>query len=342
MMRRMRIVVIGGTVFMGRVIVRRLVGRGHQVAVMHRGDRHDLGDQVRNLQADRRDLAKVAAVLAGEAIDAVIDLAYDWQHGTTADEVQGLARACGDRVQRYVFMSSVAAYQPGVDRRETDPLVADDDPNPYARNKAAAERRLFQMHAATGFPVTTIRPPFVHGPRQPFYREQFFWDRLLDGRPVILPEDGSTPMPWAFVSDVAECCLRALEVSAAAGQAFNVGHLEHTTQRSFVETLARVAGVTPRFVEIPRAVLHASGGQLAGAPLYFGEFLDLPGYGLIVEKAPRVLGVTPTPIEDALAQGFAWYKAQPRRPIDYGWEDRVIAAASAPGGSRNGSTGMRS
>jgi 2'-hydroxyisoflavone reductase len=58
-MRRMRILVIGGTQFMGREIVRRLVARGHDVSVLHRRDRHDLGPEVRNLQADRGDLAKV-------------------------------------------------------------------------------------------------------------------------------------------------------------------------------------------------------------------------------------------------------------------------------------------
>ena len=323
----MRIVVLGGTLFMGREIVTRLVARGHDVAVMHRGDRHDLGAQVRNLQADRRDIARVTDILARERADAVFDLAYDWQHGTTADQVEAVARAGGDRLQRYVFMSSLAAYQPGLDRREGDPLVADDDRNPYAQHKASAERRLMAMHHANGFPATTIRPPFVHGPRQPFYREQFFWDRLLDGRPLILPDDGSTAMPWAFVSDVAESCVRAMELPAAAGEAFNVGHVERTTQRSFLEALARVAGVTPRFAEVPRAALHAAGGQIMGAPLYFGEYLDLPGYGLIVEKAPRLLGVTPTPLEQALSQGFAWYKAQPRRAVDYSWEDRVMAAA---------------
>jgi nucleoside-diphosphate-sugar epimerase len=323
----MRALVIGGTLFMGREIVMRLLARGHDVAVLHRGASHDLGPDVRNLQADRANARAVSTVLDKEQFDAVFDLAYDWQHGTTADQVEAMARACGERVQRYVFMSSMAAYQRGLDLAETSPLVGDDVPNPYAQHKASAERRLMRMHAATGFPATTIRPPFVHGPRQPLYREQFFWDRLLDGRPAILPEDGSTPMPWAFVSDVAESCVRAMEVPAAAGQAFNVGHVERTTQRSFVELLGRVAGVTPRFVPIPRSALLGAGGQLAGRPMYFGEFLDLPGYGLTVEKAPRVLGVTPTPIEDALRQGFAWYQTQPRRPADYGWEDRVIAAA---------------
>jgi 2'-hydroxyisoflavone reductase len=321
----MRILTIGGTQFMGREIVRRLADRGHDVTVLHRGASHDLGEGIGNLQADRSDLATLTALLGAHKFDAVCDIAYDWQKGTTADQVEAAARACGDTLHRYVFMSSVAAYGGGFGHVEDGPLAPDDHPNPYVAHKASAERALFRMHAATGFPVTTIRPPFVHGPRQPFYREQFFWDRLLDGRPIVLPDAGETPIQWAFSSDVAEACVQAIAVPAAAGEAFNVGHVESLTHRSFVETLARVAGVDPVFAPIPRERINAAGGVLVGGPLYFGEFLDPPPITQVIEKAPRVLGVAPTPMDDAFRTTFAWYRAQPRRPIDYTFEDSLLA-----------------
>ena len=114
----------------------------------------------------------------------MFDLAYYWQTGTPPSHVETVARNTGDQLQRYVFMSSIAAYGPGLDHREGDPLVRDDDPNLYAQHNASAERALFRMHDTSGFPVVTFRPPYVHGPRQPFYREQYFWDRLRDGRPI--------------------------------------------------------------------------------------------------------------------------------------------------------------
>ncbi|MCC7181283.1 MAG: NAD-dependent epimerase/dehydratase family protein [Acidobacteria bacterium] len=323
----MRTLVIGGMQFMGRRIVEKLLERGHDVTVLHRRATHELGPRVGNLQADRADLPLVARVIGQGRFDAVFDLAYDWQHGTPASQVEAAARSCGPQLQRYVFMSSVAAYPPGVDHREEDPLAPDDFPNPYVQHKASAERALFRMHAESGSPVVTFRPPFVHGPGQPFYREAFFWDRLLDGRLIILPDGGESPMPWAFVDDVAEACVRATEVPDAAGQAFNVGHVEKTTQRTFVEALARVAGVEPAFVSVPRARIHAAGGQLMGPQLYFGEYLDLPPLSSIIEKAPRVLGVTPTPLEEALGKSYAWYRTQPRRAVDYAFEDRLLAGA---------------
>jgi nucleoside-diphosphate-sugar epimerase len=321
----MKILVVGGTAFMGRAIVERLVARGHHVSVLHRRATHDLGPEVRNLQADRADLSAVTALLGRERFEAIFDLAYDWQTGTPASHVEAVARGAGDQLQRYVFMSSIAAYGPGLDHVENDALVPDSSPNRYAMHKATAERALFQLHQESGFPAVTFRPPFVHGPRQPFYREQFFWDRMMDGRSIVLPEDGERLMQWAFVSDVAESCVRAIEVPAAAGEAFNVAHVEPTTQRTFLEALGRAAGVTPRLVSIPRETIEAAGGQVAGPHLYFGEFLDLPPHTERVEKAPRVLGVTPTALDSALAEGFAWYQTQPRRPQDYRFEDQLLA-----------------
>jgi 2'-hydroxyisoflavone reductase len=323
----MRILVIGGMQFMGRRIVEMLDARGDDVCVLHRRATHELGPRIGNLQADRGDLPAIARLLTRERFDAIVDTAYDWQHGTPASHVQAAAQSAGDQLRRYVFMSSAAVYMPGLNLREDDPLVPDDVPNPYAGHKASAERLLFQMHRDTGVPVVTIRPPFVHGPRQPFYREQFFWDRLEEGRPIVLPDGGTAAMSWVFVEDVARACVRALDVPDAAGQAFNVAHVEPLTQRGFVEALARVAGVEPRFVTVPRDVIHAAGGELIGPRAYFGEYLDLPPASVTVDKAARVLGITPTPLEDALRHGHARYRAQLRRLVDYAFEDQLIARA---------------
>ncbi len=113
MIPRMRTLVIGGTLFIGREIVQRLARRGHDVTVLHRRERHDLGPAIRNIKADRSDLTAISRVLREGRYDAVFDLAYDWEKGTTAEQVEAAARSCGDRLQRYVFMSSVAAYGPG-------------------------------------------------------------------------------------------------------------------------------------------------------------------------------------------------------------------------------------
>lgn len=324
----MRILVIGGTEFIGPATVARLVDRGHDMWVLHRRAQHDLGPAVHNLQADRADLGTVERLLREHAFEAVIDLAYDWEKGTPAAQVEAAARACGTHLRRYVFMSSIAAYGGGLDRRESDPLAPDAASEPYVRHKAMAERALFRLRDEVGLPVVTVRPPFIHGPRQPFYREAFFWDRLLDGRPVILPDGGEAPMQWAYVGDVADTCVASVERREAEGEAFNIGHVAPVSQRAYVETLARVAGVRPRLAAVRRAEILAAGGHPFLGSLYFGEYLDIPPMTLVVEKVSRVLGVVPSGFEESLRHTYAWYRTRPRRPVDYSFEDRMLAQAT--------------
>jgi hypothetical protein len=86
--------------------------------------------------------------------------------------------------------------------------------------------------------------------------------------------------------------------------------------------------LTPRFASISRAAIREAGGDAFVGNLYFGEYLDLPPHTSTIEKAPRLLGVTPEKLEAALAKSFAWYQAQPRRQVDYSFEDRLLAASS--------------
>jgi len=69
---------------------------------------------------------------------------------------------------------------------------------------------LFRMRRQTGLPLVTFRPPFVYGPGNPFYREQFFWDRLRAGRPLIIPGDGYRLMQFVYVNDLVDALIRAM------------------------------------------------------------------------------------------------------------------------------------
>ena len=105
-------------------------------------------------------------------------------------------------LQRYIYMSSVAAYGDGLNHHEGDALAPDNHPDPYVRNKAMSERALFRMHQRNGLPVVTLRPPFVYGPENPYYREAFFWDRIRDNRPDHHPGDGRRLMQFVYVKDL--------------------------------------------------------------------------------------------------------------------------------------------
>jgi nucleoside-diphosphate-sugar epimerase len=298
---------------------------------------------VKSLTADRNDPAAVGAALAGTRFDAVFDNVYDWQRGTTADHVVATALACGGRLHRYVFMSSVAAYGDGLCHREDDALAPDNHPDAYARNKAMTERALFRLHQQRGLPVVTLRPSYVYGPRNAFYREAFFWDRLRRRRPILLPADGNRLMQFVYVKDLVAACLRALEKPAAVAQAFNVADSRPVTQRELVAALSEAAGKAPQVVHVPRSVLRAAGANPVSGPLYFGEYFDLPPITMSTQKAQRVLAWQPAPFDTGLKETYRWYaRNQPKRKLDFAFEDALIAASAKWKSNSNAAAQRRS
>ncbi len=322
----MKVLVIGGTSFIGRAIVQELLKAGHDVTLLHRKSKHEFPKRVQNLAADRNDPDQVRNAITGRRFEVVFDNVYDWERGTTAAQVEAAVKAVGDRLVRYVFMSSVAAYGDGLNHYEGDPLAPDNHDEAYVSNKAMTERMLFRLHQKTGFPVVTFRPPFVYGPENPFYREAFFWDRLRAERPILIPGDGHRLMQFVYVKDLVKACLRSIEQANAAGEAFNIGNERPITQVDMVRAMATAAGKKADLIRVPRDRISEAGGSVFGEPAYFGQYFDLPPITENVTKVARVLGVKPTPFEQGLRETYRWYARNAnRKRIDYSFEDRLLA-----------------
>ncbi len=327
----MRILVIGGTLFIGKLLVARLLEAGHEVTLLHRKAENPFGSKVADAVADRNDAAAVASALAGRRFDAAYDIAYDWQRGTTAPQVEATARAVPGELSRYIFMSSAGAYGEGLNHDEDDPLAPSTHPSDYVRNKAESERALFRLHRETGFPAVTFRPPFVYGPENAFYREAFFWDRIRAGRPVIVPGDGQRLMQFVYVNDLVAASLAALESPAAPGRAYNIGHEAPLTHLEAVNAFAAACGKPVEIVRVPREIIVRNGGHVFKVPMYFGEYYDLPPITERIARVQRELGVSVTPLANGLKETYQWYTAHaPRRKLDFAFEDKLIREARGP------------
>lgn len=321
-----RVLVIGGTQFIGKLLVEELVKTGHSVDILHRRNRHPFGKAVGNLMADRNDVASVRAALGAARYDAVYDLVYDWDRGTTGSQVETTALLFDGRVSRYIFMSSVAAYGDGLNHHEGDALAPDDHADIYARNKAMSERALFRLHQKTGFPVVTLRPPFVYGPGNPYYREAFFWDRIRAARPIILPSEGHRLMQFIHVEDLVQLAIRVMDARNFGGHAFNTANPRPVTQHELVVALARAAGeCEPELIPLSRDLIYRSGGQAIGDKLYFGYHYDLPAITEVVTKAQRMLAFKPIDFLTGLrGQYRAYLKKRIYPKPDFVFEDQLL------------------
>ena len=326
-----RVLVIGGNLFIGHELVRQLVDRGDEVTILHRGRGNPFGTEVREIRCDRNDAKAIGAVLRENRFEFVFDNVYDWARGTTGAQVRAAAAACGSSLRRYVFMSSCAAYGEGLDLTEDSALAGPDHPDTYCRNKADSERALFALHKELGIETVTLRPPFVYGPRNPFYRERFFWDRLVRGRPVIVPGDGSRLMQFVLVTDLAKAAVLAADSPSAAGHAFNVAHASPVRQDEIVHAMAEAAGVQADIQYVPRDAIREFGGQVFAEPYYFGQYFDMPSITMDTSRACRELGFRESTLAQGLRETYKDY-ASGRRPsgerADFAFDERLLRIAS--------------
>ena len=186
------------------------------------------------------------------------------------------------------------------------------------------------MHATSGLPVVTFRPPFVYGPRTNYYREQFLWDRLRAGRPIIIPGDGHRLMQFVYVNDLVTAMIKSMDEPKAVGEAFNIGDPKPVTQVELVEKLAKVANVEANLVRVPRDIIAQAGGNVFTEPFYFGEYYDMPPITENIGKVTRVLKMKLTPFETGLKETYKWYGRNHKpRTASFDFDDKVLSLVKA-------------
>ena len=268
----MRVVVIGGTGFIGSQVLACLAPR-HQVTVLHRG-RHNpiLPAGVRVLRGNRDSLAEHAALFRGEPPDVVLDMiAGDARHArATVDAFRGVAA-------RLVTASSIdvyRAYEIALGRAagplEPVPLSEDaplrtvhypyrDNPNVSALfdwvtpdyEKIVVEQ---VVRSEPELRATILRLPMVYGPGDPLHRFQAFLKRMDDGRPAILLEESWARWqgPLGYVGNVAAAIALAIENEAAAGRTYNVAEPEPLSWADWAAAVGAAAGWHGRILSLPR------------------------------------------------------------------------------------------
>lgn len=181
----MRILVMGGTRFVGKPLVALLLEAGHEVHLFTRG-RQSVPSGVRHVKGDRTQEADLAQ-LAGQRFDVIVD-----SSGRTLKDTQGVLGHTGVPGHRLVYVSSAGVYADS----ELWPLEEDAPIDPASRHAGKAETESWLL--AEGIPFTSFRPTYIIGPGNYNPIERWFFDRLVHGRPVPLPEDGRLITSWGM------------------------------------------------------------------------------------------------------------------------------------------------
>ena len=337
----MRILIIGGTRFIGPRVTTQLVGAGHEVTVFHRG-RTDGGlpGAVNHVYGDRRDLPGFVSQFKRLAPDVVLDMiCYNGQ------EASGLMQAFKGVARRVVVASSMDVYRAygcllGLEPGMPDPMPFNEDSPlresrfPYRAHAKDPDDMAFDydkipveqvvMNTA-GLPGTVLRLAAVYGPGD--HRAFDHLKRMEDGRRVILLEENHARWRWTrgYVDNVAAAIALAVVDDRAAGRVYNIGEPDALTEAEWVRSIGRAAEWQGEVVALPQDAMP----RHLAAPYDFAQHL----HGN-TDRIRNELGyVERVSGEEAMKQTVEWERAHPPEQVDasrsnYTLEDTALAMSA--------------
>jgi 2'-hydroxyisoflavone reductase len=303
----MRMLVIGGTRFVGRYVVAAALARGHEVSLLHRGQTGaGLFPQAEHLTADRDFEAALVKALDGRSFDATVDVcAY------VPRQVRILAEVLGGRGGHHVYVSSVSAYadppEPGAD--ESSPLVELDDKSTeevtettYGGLKTECERAAKAAYGEQN--VTIVRPTYVVGPHDPTGRFTRWVDRIRKGGEVLAPGPADAPMQLVDARDQGTVMVSLAERRTAG--AFNtIGIAPPFSFADMLESIVDTvgpAGTRLVWVDADRLAGEGVGGSMF--PLWSEGGRE---YALAMSnEAILAAGMPVRPLADTIRDTLTW------------------------------------
>jgi 2'-hydroxyisoflavone reductase len=306
----MRLLILGGTIFVGRHLVEAALARGHTLTLFNRGQHNpDLFPDVEHLTGDR--LGDLAA-LRGRQWEAAIDTS-----GYVPRVVRASAELLAPSVEHYTFVSTISVFaesvQPGVD--ESGPLaglppgqegtehVTDDT---YGPLKALSEQA---AQAAMPGRALVVRPGLIVGPHDPTDRFTYWPARVARGGEVLAPDRPEHPVQFIDVRDLAEWTLDMIEARRAS--VYNAtGPASPLTMGELLDTCRAVTGSDARFTWVEEAVL------LKHNVVPFSElpvWVPQEASALLQVNCAKAIGagLTFRPLANTIADTLAWDAARP-------------------------------
>lgn len=309
--RPLRVLVLGGTAWLGRTIVEAAVGRGHDVTCLARGSSGVVPEGAAFVRADRGTSGAYDPVIeGGRRWDAVVDLGRDAAHVRDAVAVLEPASAS------FVFVSSVSVY---VDTATTgadeSAALVDADESDYGGSKVAAERAVVDAFGADRSLI--VRAGLIGGPGDHTGRTGWWPLRFaraaasIEPDPVLVPDVPGLDVQPVDVRDLASWIVLAVE-RGLSGTVDAVG--ERQSLADHLAVARRVAGHTGEVVPVGESWLEAHEvGPWAGPrsmPLWV-PVATHAGFGARSGGAGRVAGFVPRPVDETLRDVLAWELSRP-------------------------------
>lgn len=310
----MRILIIGGTVFLGRHLTETALRLGHTVTLFNRGrTRPDLFPDIEKLRGDRR--AGDLAALNGHSWDAVIDTS-----GYIPREVHLSAEILADQVDHYTFISTLSVYSdestPYQDENAPVGVLEDDSIETVNGETYGPLKVLCEQAALTALPgrALVIRPGLIVGPYDPSDRFTYWPVRAARGGVILAPGRPERRVQFIDGRDLAEWILYLVEHSITG--VFNAaGPAQPVTMGDLLAQCQAAAGVSAELTWVDDAFLLAQEvGAYVEMPLWVPP--SYQAFDTFRFERAVAAGLLHRPVADTIADTLAWHRT---RPADHAW-----------------------
>jgi 2'-hydroxyisoflavone reductase len=336
-----RILILGGTGFLGPKTVEVALARGHQVTIFNRGKREKLlpfpYQNVEHLYGNRDPLLpaddergqdkellhpdakpKGLEQLQGKTWDAVID-----NSGYYPRMVKASAELLAPNAKQYIFISSVSAFASSktVGADETAPLATIADPTVETMGanfeNYGALKALCEKAAETAFPgrAAIVRPGYIVGPGDPTDRFTYWPVRASRGGEVLAPGTPGDPVQWIDVRDLAAWLVRLVE-DGTSGTFNALGPDRAATWGEVLDACVAPSKGAASLTWVPSDWLDKNGqGGEDGFPIWVPPTGDFAGFHTWSNARAVKAGLTFRPVADTVAATLAWYPAEVERRV---------------------------
>ncbi len=328
----MRLLVLGGTHFVGRALVAKAQNRGHEVTTLNRGRTGTDVDGVEALHADRSDCGQLAQQLGGRSWDAVLDT---WSGAPAV--VAASATLLAGRAGHFGYVSSASVY------RWPIPLGADEsaptveaDPDLDSDADYAVCKRGAELAVLRSFPDRALlaRAGLILGPYEDVGRLPWWLIRLARGGRVVAPGPPPRPLQLIDARDLADWMIRGAE-RGLSGAYNTVSPPGHTTMGELLTLANHIVGARAELVWAPPEVIDAAGVRpWTELPIWVPPTGELAALHDADTSAAADEGLRCRPVADTIFDTWQWLQAvgtsnttHPRAPVglDTAGEERILA-----------------
>ncbi len=220
---------MGGTRFVGKALLSRLLSKDHEIFVFTRGNL-PIPKNVNHLKGDRsnnEDLKK----LSGHSFDLIVD-----SSGRKLEDTQRVLKFSGLPTHRFIYVSSAGVYE------NTKFLPVGEESPIDIESRHIGKAKTENWLKAEGIPFTSFRPTYIYGPGNYNPIEKWFFDRITNDRPIPIPLDGQVITQLGHVSDLAEAIFKSLQTDKAINQIYNCSGSKAVTFKGLIETAILATG----------------------------------------------------------------------------------------------------